>query len=255
MNKKCYAGQAFLIAAALVLPSSLFAQLNVITSGGFAAALQEILPQFEKTTGITVATARGQSQGDGPNTIGAQLRRGVPADIVIMSREGLNELIAQGRIVAGTDVDLARTPLGVSLRAGSAKPDISTVEAFKQMLLRAKSITFPSSTTGIWMMTSLFPKLGIAGEIARKITNSGVAAVAKGDAEFAIQPVSELIHVPGTDFIGTLPKEVQYVSVFSVAIVKGEKQPELSKRLIGFLGSKTAIEAMRNSGMEPLIAQ
>ena len=214
-----------------------------------------MLPEFEKTTGITVTTTRGQSQGGGPNAIGAQLRRGVPADIVIMSREGLDELIAQGKIVAGTDVDLARTPLGVSVRAGASKPDISTVEAFKQMLLLAKSITYPSSTTGIWMTTKLFPRLGIADAMAGKSSNTGIAAVAKGDAELAIQPVSEIIHVPGTDFVGTLPMEIQYVSVFSAAIVKGGKQLEGAKRLIGFLKSEAAARAMRNSGMEPLVSR
>jgi len=244
-----------LIAASFALPTASFAQLNVMISGGFASAYREILPEFEKTTGITVTTTRGQSQGGGPNAIGAQLRRGVPDDIVIMSREGLDELIAQRRIAAGTDVDLARTPLGVSLRAGAPKPDISTVEAFKQMLLHAKSVTFPSSTTGIWMMNKLFPKLGIAGEMAGKITNSGVAAVAKGDAEFAIQPVSELLHAPGTDFIGALPDEIQYVSVFSIAVVEGDKQLEACKRLIGFFRSETAAEAIRKSGMEPLTSR
>ena len=214
-----------------------------------------MLPEFEKTTGITVTTTRGQSQGGGPNAIGAQLRRGVPADIVIMSREGLDELIAQGKIVAGTDVDLARTPLGVAVRAGASKPDISTVEAFKQMLLLAKSITYPSSTTGIWMTTKLFPRLGIASEMAGKTTNSGVAAVATGEAELAIQPVSEILHVPGTDFIGTLPTEIQYVSVFSAAMVEGGKQREVSQRLIGFLKSEAAAKAMRNSGMEPLVSR
>src|SRR5271170_4088885 len=112
------------VVALLVLPTASFAQLNVIMSGGFAAAYQEILPEFEKTTGITVTTARGPSQGNAPNTIGAQLRRGVPADVVIMSREGLDQLIAEGRIAAGTEVDLARTPLGMAVRAGAAKPDI-----------------------------------------------------------------------------------------------------------------------------------
>src|ERR1700727_4114754 len=110
--------------ALLALPAASFAQLNVIMSGGFSAAYQEALPDFEKSTGITVTTARGQSQGNGPNAIGAQLRRGVPADVVIMSKEGLSQLIADGKIVAGKDIDLAQTPLGVSVRAGAPKPDI-----------------------------------------------------------------------------------------------------------------------------------
>jgi molybdate transport system substrate-binding protein len=253
MNKRGHARikLVFVIAAVLARPIASFAQIKVITSGGFSAALQELLPEFEKTTGITVTTARGASQGNGPNTIGTQLRRGVPADVVIMSREGLDELIAEGRIVAGTDVDLGQTPLGMSVRAGASKPDISTVDAFKQTLLRAKSITFPDSTTGIYMMTRLFPRLGIASEMAGKITHSGVADVAKGDAEIAIQPVSELLHVPGSDFVGTIPVEIQYVSVFTTALLAGSKEPEASKRLIAFLASESAIKAIRKSGMEP----
>ena len=240
------------VIALLALPTASFAQLNIIMSGGFAAAYQEIVPEFEKSTGIMVTTARGQSQGKGPNAIGAQLRQGASADVVIMSREGLDQLIAEGRIVAGTDVDLARTPLGMAVRAGAPKPDISTVDAFTRLLLRAKSITFPDSTTGIFMTTTLFPRLGIADEIARKITHTGVAAVAKGDAEVAIQPVSELLHVPGTDFVGTIPAEVQYVSVFATAAVAGSKRLETAKRLIAFLGSESATKAIEKSGMEPL---
>jgi molybdate transport system substrate-binding protein len=238
--------------ALVALPAASFAQLNVIMSGGFSAAYQEALPDFEKSTGITVTTARGQSQGNGPNAIGAQLRRGEPADVVIMSREGLDQLIAEGRIVAGTDVDLARTPLGIAVRAGAPKPDISTVDAFKQLLLRATSITFPDSTTGIFITTTLFPRLGIANQIAGKITHTGVAAVAKGDAELAIQPVSELLHVPGSDFVGTIPTEVQYVSVFTTAAVAGSKRLDSAKRLIAFLASEGARKAIENSGMEPM---
>ncbi len=244
-----------LVAIAVLTPAGSFAQLNVITSGGFTAPLRAILPDFQRDTGITVVTARGQSQGGGPNAIGAQLRRGVPADVVIMSREGLNELIAEGRIVTGTDVDLAQTPLGVSVRAGAAKPNIKTVEAFRQTLLQAKSITFPSSTTGIYMMTKLFPQLGIADRLAGKITHTGVADLANGNAELAIQPVSELLHVEGTEFVGTIPDDIQYISVFSCAAVQGGKQLDASKRLIAFLRSERATEAIRNSGMERLAAK
>ena len=225
-------------------------QIRVLMSGGFSAAYQELLPEFAKTTRITVMTARGPSQGSGPDTIGAQLRRGVPADLVILSREGLDDLIAEGRIVAGSDVDLAQTPMGVSVRAGAPKPDISTVEAFKETLLRAKSVTFPSSTTGIYLKAKVFPQLGIADVMAKKVTPTGVAAVASGDAELAIQPVSELIHAPGVDFVGTIPAAIQYISVFSAARVAGSKEPEASKRLIEFLVSENATTAIKKSGME-----
>ena len=253
MNKRWHAParMVWAIAAALALPAASFAQLNVITSGGFSAAYRELLPEFEKDARIKVSTTSGSSQGSGPNTIGAQLRRGVPADVVIMSREGLAELIAEGRIAAGTDVDLARTPLGVSVRAGTPKPDISTVDAFKKTMLHAKSVTFPGSTTGIYLMTKLFPQLGIANEMAGKVTHTGVAAVARGDAEIAVQPMSELLHVPGVDFVGTMPAEIQYVSVFAAAVVAGSKEPESSKRLIAFLASENATAAIKKSGMEP----
>jgi molybdate transport system substrate-binding protein len=239
------------IATVLALPAALFAQVNVITSGGFAAVLQEILPEFEKATGITVTTARGPSQGNGPNTIGAQLRRGVPADVVILAREGLDELIAEGRIAAKTDVDLAQTPLGVAVRAGAAKPDISTVDAFKQALLRAKSINFPSSTTGIYLTDKLFPRLGIGRELSGKIKDSGIAALVSGESEIAVQPVSELLHMPGVDFVGPVPAEIQYVSVFSTAMVAGAKEPESARRLLEFLTSESAKTAIRKHGMEP----
>jgi len=257
MITRCYATlrSAFVVAAVLTLPAASFAQVKVIMSGGFSAAYRELLPEFEKTSGVTVTTTSGPSQGSGPNTIGAQLRRGVPADVVIMSKEGLAELIAEGRIIRGTDVDLAQAPLGVSVRAGAPKPDISTVAAFKQTLLRARSITFPGSTTGIYMTTKLFPQLGIASTISGRITNTGVAAVASGESEIAIQPVSELLHAPGVDFAGTIPAEIQFMSVFSTAIVAGSKEPEASKLLIAFLASKNAATAINKTGMEPLGAR
>ncbi len=241
----------FAVAVVLALPPASFAQVKVIVSGGFWAPSGELLPEFEKATGISANKTLGKSQGSGPDNIGAQLRRGVPADVVIMSKEGLEDLIAEGTIAKETEVDLAQTPLGVAVRAGAPKPDISTVDAFKKALLPASSITFPNSTTGIYLATKLFSQLGIASEIAGKITNTGVAAVAKGDAEIAIQPVSELLHVPGADFVGTIPEEIQYVSVFSAAMVAGSKEPQASKRLIAFLASESAMRAIKKSGMEP----
>ena len=135
--------------------------MNVLISGGFSSAYEQLLPEFERTSGIKVTTRSGASQGAGPLTIAAQLAHGVSADVVILSREGLGELIAANRIIAGTDVDLARVPLGVAVRAGTPKPDVSTVEAIKQLLLKAKTVAVPGSTSGIWLRTDLFPRLGI----------------------------------------------------------------------------------------------
>ena len=230
------------------------ARLNVLISGGFSGAYDQLLPPFERTSGIKVTTGSGASQGTGPQTIAAQLARGVPADVVILSREGLTELIAAKRIAAGTDKDLAQVPLGVAVRAGTAKPDVSTVAAFKQVLLNAKTVAVPASTSGIWLMTDLFPRLGIADKLNTKAAPRGAGAtrmVAAGEADLALMPVSEILHATGVDFAGSIDSDIQFVQTFSAAIVAGSKQMEASRRLIEFLASAGAAEAIRNSGMEP----
>ncbi len=231
------------------------AQLNVLISGGFAGAYEQLLPEFKRTSGIEVVTGSGSSQGAGPQTIAAQLARGVPADVVILSREGLSELIAARRIAAATDVDLAQVPLGVAVRMGTPKPDVSTVEAFKQLLLQAKTVAIPASTSGIWLATDLFPRLGIAEKINVKVMPRGADAtslVAAGGADLAVQPVSEIVHAAGVDFAGSIAPEIQFVQVFSAAVIAGSGEIEAAKRLIEFLASARASEAIRNSGMEPL---
>jgi molybdate transport system substrate-binding protein len=165
-------------------------------------------------TGITVTTGSGACQGTGSQTIAAQLQRGVPADVVILSREGLADPIAAGRIVAGTDVDLARVPLGAAVRAGAPKPDVSAVEALKQAPLSAKTIVVHGSTRGIYVATKLFPRLGITDRITVKFTERGSQAasmVAAGGADIIIQPVSELMNVPGIEVVGRRSNEVQLV--------------------------------------------
>ena len=248
---------SFVIFATLLFwPVAASAQLNVLMSGGFGGAYEQLLPEFERTSGIKVTTGSGASQGTGPQTIAAQLARGVPANVVILSREGLSQLIAAKRITAGTDVDLARVPLGVAVRAGTPKPDLSTVEAFKQVLLKAKTVAIPGSTSGIWLTTDLFPRLGIAEKINVNVTARGTDAtgmVAAGGADLAVMPVSEIVHAAGIDFAGSIAPEIQFVQVFSAAVVAGSGEIEGSKRLIEFLASARASEAIRNSGMEPLV--
>jgi molybdate transport system substrate-binding protein len=181
----------------------------------------------------------------------------VPANVVILSREGLSELIAAKRIAAGTDVDLARVPLGVAVRAGTPKPDVSTVEAFKQVLLKAKTVAIPGSTSGIWLSNDLFPRLGIAEKINVKVTPRGTDAtgtVAAGGADLAVGPVSEIVHAAGVDFAGSVAPEIQFVQTFSAAVVADSGDIEGSKQLIEFLASARASEAIKKSGMEPLAA-
>jgi molybdate transport system substrate-binding protein len=244
-----------LAVAILAFSTPSLAQLNVLISGGFSSAYREVVPEFERTTGITVTTGSGASQGAGQQTIAALLQRGTPADVVILSREGLADLTAAGRIVAGSEVDLARVPLAAAVRAGTPKPDVATVEALRQTLLSAKTIVVPGSTAGIYLTTKVFPQLGIADRINVKITERGAQAaamVAAGDADIVVQPVSELMHVPGIVVVGRLPKNVQLIQTFAAAIVAGAKESAAGRRLIEFLASERVSTAIEKNGMEPV---
>src|SRR3954452_24533925 len=236
-------GTIVMVAMMLNAPTVALAELNVLMSDGFGGAYEQLLPEFERTSGIKVTTRSGASQGTGPQTIGAQIAHGVPVDVVILSREGLGELIAAKRIAAGTDVDLARVPLGVAVRAKAAKPDVSTVEAVKEVLLNAKTVAMPGSTSGIWLTADLFPRLGIADKVKVKVTPRGAestAMVAAGEADLAVMPVSEIVHAAGVDLVGTIPAEIQFVQLFSGAVVAGSSEIAGAKRLIEFLASPRA---------------
>ena len=245
----------WVLAAAMMAPLAASAQLKVMISGGFSGPYEQLLPEFERTTGVQVTTASGSSQGNGPQTIAAQLARGVPVDVVILSREGLKELIAQQRIAAGTDVDLAQTPLGLAVRKGAPRPEVGTVEAFKQVVLRANAVAVPSSTSGIFLIQEVFPRLGIADRVTVKATPRGTGAaamVAAGEADVAVMPVSEIVHAPGVELAGVLAEEIQLHQVFAAAAVAGSGQQEAARKLIAFLASPAAAAAIRSGGMEPL---
>jgi molybdate transport system substrate-binding protein len=246
---------AIAAAAILVYAAPAMAQLKVMISGGFSHVYRDVLPEFERSTGITVTTGSGASQGTGPLTIRAQLERGVQADVVIMSREGLQELITSGRIAPGTDADLARAPLGAAVRAGAPKPDLSTIDGFKRALTSAKVVAVPGSTSGIYFVKELLPRLGIAGQVKVITTERGAQAaamVASGEADIVVQPASELMHVAGLDYVGRLPDEIQFIQIFAAAIVAGSKEAEAAKRLIEFLASERTAKAIESSGLEPV---
>jgi len=233
-------------------------QLTVIISGGFSKSYRQLLPEFESSTRIAVTTLSGASQGKGPETIAAQLSRGARVDVVILSREGLSELIAEGRIVAGSDVDLARAALGAAIRSGTRRPVIDTVAAFKHALLSAKVVAVPASTSGIYLFEGLFPRLGVADKLNIKMTPRGsqsAALVAAGDADIAVQPISELLRESGLDYLGRIPAELQLIQTFSAAIVAGSKEVEASRRLIAYLASERAATAISINGMEPVMGR
>jgi molybdate transport system substrate-binding protein len=248
---------AFGIASILLLAGSAgAAEVRVMISGGLTAAYKELVPEFERATGNKVMTAYGPSMGTTVNAIPVRLERGEPADVLIMVGYALGELVNKGKVVADSRVDLVTSPIGMAVRAGAPKPDISSAEALKRTLLAAKSIAYSDSASGVYVSTELFQKLGIADEVKgkhRAIPAEPVAGVvARGDAEIGFQQISELLPVPGIDIVGQLPPEVQKITVFSAGIAGVSKEPDAGKALIKFLASPAARDAIIKSGMEPI---
>lgn len=229
-------------------------EVQVMTSGGFTAPLIKLVPEFEKQTSIEVSTVFGASMGNTPDAIPNRMARGEPVDLVIMVSSSVDELIKGGKVVPGSRVDLVRSSIGMVVRAGAPKPDIRTVEALKRTLLDAKSIAYSDSASGVYVATELFRRLGIADQVlakSKKIEGERVAAVvARGDAEIGFQQISELLPVPGADYVGPLPSAVQKVTVFSAGIAVGAKHPDSARTLIRFLASPAAAEVIKQSGLE-----
>jgi molybdate transport system substrate-binding protein len=253
--KPALLARVLVLHAALAMPGLALAQVKVLISGGFSGPYEQLVPQFERDSGLKVETGSGASQGTGPQTIKAQLERGVATDVVILSRQGLAELVAAGRIAPGSDVDLARTPLGIAVRAGAPKPRVATVEEFKALMLQSRTVSVPASTSGIFLANEVFPRLGLAGKVTLKPMPRGVEAaalVAAGEADVAVMPVSEIVHAPGVELAGVIAPEIQLNQVFAAAVVAKAGEPDAARRLIAFLASPGAATAVRASGMEPL---
>ena len=179
---------------------------------------------------------------------------------MILDGGAAEELGKRGLVRADSKVELARSLIGMVVRAGAAKPDISSVDALRSTLLAAKSIAYSDSGSGTYLSTTLFPKLGIADEVASKSRTvrgppSGepvAAVVARGEAEIGFQQVSELIHVPGITFIGAIPAEVQPLTFFATALTGTVQQPQAASALIRFLASPEAAPAIAKAGLKPL---
>ena len=227
----------------------------VMTSGAFTAAYLELIPQLELVTKKKIVTA-ATSIGTGASSIPSRLQRGEPVDVVIVADTVLVELIKDGTVLAESRTALARSAIGMAVRAGAPKPDISSVDALKRTLLQAKSIAYSASVSGHYISTELFQRLGIAEQTAsksRRIEGERVGAVvARGEAEIGFQQISELFPVPGIEYVGPLPPEVQRVSVFSAGVAVGTRDSDAAHAVIRFLASPEAAHAITKSGLEPI---
>jgi molybdate transport system substrate-binding protein len=252
-------------ATALAFATALFlttaataAEVRVMISGGLTAAYNALLPEFERSTGHKVLTAYGPSMGTTVNAIPVRLERGEPADVLIMVGYALGDLIKQGKVVTDSRVDLVKSPIGVAVKSGAPKPDISSAETIKGALLAAKTIAYSDSASGVYVSTEMFQKLGIAEQMkdkARKIPATPVGEiVARGDAEIGFQQISELKPVAGIDIIGPLPDELQKITVFSAGIAAVSREPDAGKALIKFFASPEARDTLVKSGLDPIPA-
>jgi len=230
-------------------------QVKVITSGGFSAALNILGPIFAQATGIELITEYGSSLGGGPESIPVRLARGETADILIMNRPPLDELADSGNIRPETRVDLARSIIGMAVRSGALKPDISTTEAFVETLRAADSIGYSASVSGTYLSTELFPRLGIWEEIQSKTqrveTERVASVVARGEVEIGFQAISAILPIEGADFVGPIPDELQEISMFSVGIMEQATNPEDAGRLITFLSSEAVASIIESTGLVP----
>jgi molybdate transport system substrate-binding protein len=242
--------------AAILSASASAAEITVVSSGGFAAAYRQLAPQFESKTGDKLVTEWGPSMGTTKDAVPTRLARGEAIDVLIMVGYALDDLVKQGKVVPGSTVDLARSNIGVVVKAGAPRPDIGTVAALKQTLLDAKSIAYSDSASGVYVGGEMFRRLGIADQMAgkaRMIPATPVGEiVARGEAEIGFQQISELKPIKGIDLVGPLPPAVQQVTIFSAGIVAGSQQPEAAKALIAYLASPAAASAVTASGMEPM---
>jgi molybdate transport system substrate-binding protein len=251
------------VAALLMAGPASAADVHVMISAGFYQVYSELGPAFERATGNHLTTTRGPSMGDSPEAIPTRLARGEAADVVILDGGSADKLGKDGLVRPDSKVTLARSLIGMVVQAGAAKPDISSVDALRSTLLAAKSIAYSDSGSGTYLSTTLFQKLGIADQIAgkaRKIRGppSGepvAAVVARGEAEIGFQQVSELIHVPGITYVGTIPDELQPMFSYAGALTSSAQQPDAGFALIRFLASPDAAPVITKAGLMPVSAQ
>lgn len=247
--------------AALVLLAAGAAQaadIRVVSSGGFAQAYKNLAAQYERTSGDHLLSEWGPSMGNTAKAIPARLARGEQIDVVIMVGDALDKLMAAGRLVPGSKVVLANSPIACAVRQGAAKPDISTTDGLRKAFLQARKVAYSDSASGEYIEGKLMKKLEIAEQMrgkAAKIPATPVGEIiAHGDADFGCQQRSELLPVKGIEIVGLLPQDVQLMTEFSAALVSDAKQPEAGRALLRFLSAPANAAAIAATGLEPAAA-
>ena len=226
------------------------AEVNVIASTAMREALEELVPMFERASGHKVAVSFQSGA-----VLPVKIKEGAQADLVVTTPETIDDLVKAGKVVADTRADFVRSGAGVAVRSGAPKPDVSTPEALKAALLAAKSVGYSQGPSGVHFMATM-ARLGIADQIKAKgvvppLGQRVGALIAKGDAEIGVQQVTELLLIPGIDFVGPLPKELQANIIYATATPSTAKEKEAAAALVKFISSEPALPVIRKLGLEP----
>ncbi len=242
-------GATVFAAVLATMSGSAAAELKVLTSNGTSAIVRGIGAEFAKRTGHVLTY-----KIDAAVLLQKEIERGEPFDVAVVTRAVAEDLVAQGRMGARTLADVARSGIGVAIRAGAAKPDIGTVDAFRRAMLAAKSIAYTTvGGSGIHFL-KMAERLGIADAVKAKMrTQPGLLAelVAKGEAELAVQQISELLPVAGGEVVGPFPPELQLITLFSAGVSSKSASSEAAQALIRFFRDPDALRVIKASGMEP----
>jgi molybdate transport system substrate-binding protein len=226
------------------------AEVSVIASTAMREVLEELVPMFERASGhkVTLSFLSG-------GVLPVKVKEGAQADLVVTTPQTIDDLVKAGRVEAGTRIDFVRSGAGVAVRAGARKPDIATPDAFKNALLAAKTVGYSQGPSGVHFMTVL-ARLGIADQIKAKgvvppLGQRVGALIAKGEAEIGVQQITELLLIPGIDFVGPLPKELQANIVYATATPSNAKERQAAAALVKFLSSEPALPVIKKMGLEP----
>jgi len=255
MIKKFHAA-AVSFTVAIGLSFAHAAEIKVLSANVFTGVLDELAADFERTTGHKVTIVYGTA-----GAIRNRVQAGEFGDMAILTRPMMDEVLRQGRVTPGSTVDLARSAVGVAVRKGAPKPDISSVDAFKRSLVAAKSISYPDpargGATGV-LFTRVLERLGMTDEMKSKtrippVGQFAVDVVARGEAEIAISQPMEVLGQPGVELVGLLPSQLQDPPnfIFSAGLLVVAKEPQPAKALIQFLSGPAAASVLRAKGMSP----
>jgi molybdate transport system substrate-binding protein len=227
------------------------AEIKVICSNALKTTLEELAPAFEKATEHKLTITFGATI-----PLKAGIEKGATFDLTMLGTEAIDDLIKDGKLAAATRTVLADSGAGVAVRKGAPKPDIATVEGFKNALLNAKSVAYvEQGGTGVYLKT-LLARLGIADDIRPKLKllppeNPAAKAISNGEAEIGMTQISEILPYPGADLVGPFPKEIQLTSSFGAAVAANAAQPEGAAALIRFLKGPAAAAVFKAKGLDP----